>query len=125
MAGQQWVRLDVGYFSNPKVLRAGKDAALLHLAAICYLGAHEIDSGILQQDAVRVLVACVNVRGKEAVAQLQKCGLWHPSDDGGWIVHDYDVTNGGRSEAAYARERQRRRRARQRTTEHEGPDHEA
>jgi hypothetical protein len=116
MAGPQWVRLDVAYFSNPKVLRAGKDAALMHLAAVCYLGAHEMDDGILPAEAVPVLAALVRVqRPGEVVDRLMKHGLWHRADDGGYIIHDYDVMNGARSEAAAARRRQRDRRARQLT----------
>jgi hypothetical protein len=120
MAGPQWVRLDVGYFSNPKVLRAGRDAAMLHLAAVCYLGAHELDDGILPAEAVQPLVSLVRVsRSGETLDRLVKCGLWHRADDGGFIVHDYDVMNGARSEAAAARQRQRDRRAKQRAKEQE------
>ncbi len=111
MAGPQWVRLDVGYFSNPKVLRAGRDAALMHLSAVCYLGAHELDTGILPAEAVPVLAALVKVqRPTDVVERLVKHGLWHYSDAGGFIVHDYDVMNGGRSEAAASRRRQREHR---------------
>jgi len=121
MAGTQWVRLDVGYFSNPKVLRAGRDAALMHLAAICYLGAHERDDGVLPAEAVNVLGKLVKVtRPGEVAERLVKHSLWHNAD-GDYLVHDYDVTNGGRSEAAAARERQRRRREKQRLNQDPRP----
>ena len=114
MAGPQWIRLDVGYFSNPKVLRAGPTAAALHLAAVCYLGAHELDDGILPGEAVGPLASLVKVqRPAETIERLVKHGLWHRADDGGFIIHDYDVMNGGKGEAAAARRRQRERRRKQ------------
>lgn len=112
MAGATWVRLDTGYFSNPKVLRAGTDAALLHLAAICYLGAHELDSGVLPAEALDLIAAEARARRpSEVVARLVACQLWHDHPDG-WLVHHYDVMNGENSEAVAARRRQRDKRAR-------------
>ena len=112
MAGPTWVRLDTGYFTNPKVLRAGTDAALLHLAAICYLGAHQLNSGVLSVEAVDLLVSTVRLRKRDAVvAQLVAVGLWHEQPDG-WQVHHYDLMNGDSSEAASARRRQREKRER-------------
>lgn len=114
MAGPMWVRLDVGYFTNPKILRAGTDGALLHMAAICYLGAHELDYGVLPAEAVGTLAESVRVRRPDVViAVLVKHGLWHEHDRD-WLIHDYDTTNGIRSEGYAARIRQRRRRDKQR-----------
>ena len=114
MSGQQWIRVDVGYFSNPKILRAGPTAAMLHLAAVCYLGAHELDDGILPAEAVHSLTTLVGVkRPGDVIERLTKNALWHQSDDGGYIIHDYDKLNGGKGEAAASRRRQRERRARQ------------
>lgn len=114
MAGQSWVRLDTSYFTNPKVLRAGSDGALLHLAAICYLGAHELDAGVLPAEAVELVASSVRVRRPDQVVQrLVDARLWHEHADG-WLVHHYDVMNGENSEAAAARRRQRLKRARDR-----------
>lgn len=114
MAGPTWVRLDTGYFTNPKILRAGSDASLLHLAAICYLGSHELDAGVLPAEAVDLVASSVRIkRPNDVVARLVAQGLWHDHPDG-WLVHHYDVMNGENSEAAAARRRQRTRRARQR-----------
>jgi hypothetical protein len=110
--------LDVGYFLNRKILRAGRDAALLHLAAICYLGSEESAHGVLPSQAVHALVQLTKTRrSAHVIEQLVKCELWHPTGGGDFIVHDWDVTNGGKSEAAYARDRQRKRRAKQRANE--------
>lgn len=117
MAGLTWVRLDTGYFSNPKILRAGPDGALLHLAAICYLGAHELDAGVLPAEAVEHVAASVKVRRPAPVIErLVANRLWHEHDDG-WLIHHYDVMNGENSEAAAARRRQRTRRAKQRAAQ--------
>ena len=120
MAGPQWVRLDVAYFSNPKVLRASREAVLLHLASVCYLGAHELDSGILPASSIPILAAEIRVRyWRGCVEELTKVGLWHAGDGGDYVVHDYDRMNGALSEAAASRRRQARRRARQRAAEDE------
>lgn len=112
MAGAQWVRLDVGYFTNPKVLRVGRDGAVMHLAAICYLGAHRIDTGLLPPEAVDVVARQAHIRrSSDVLDRLVAHGLWHPSMTGGYVVHDYDTTNGHASPVASARERQRRHRA--------------
>lgn len=109
MAGTQWVRLDVGYLRNPKVLAVGRDGAVVHLAAILYLGEHRIDSGLLPPEALDLVVHAAGVRRPEpVVAALVKAGLWHPRSSGGYLVHDYSETNGAASEAAAARERKRR-----------------
>lgn len=115
MAGAQWVRIDVDYLANPKVRRAGRDGALLHLAAIGYLAAHELDDGLLPAEAPPVLAPLAYVKSAEPViARLAAAGLWHPSMDGGYVVHDYDAMNGSRSEAAAARRRKRAERDRSR-----------
>jgi hypothetical protein len=112
MAGPTWVRLDTGYFSNPKILRAGTDAALLHLAAICYLGAHELDAGILPGEALDLVASMVRVkRPHDVVRRLCDNKLWH-CHDGGWLIHHYDIMNGENSEGAAARRRQRAKRMR-------------
>lgn len=114
MASSKWVRLDTGYFTNPKILRAGTDAALLHLAAICYLGAHDLDHGVLPAEAVPALAVSLRLRRPDAVVgHLLLAGLW-VEHGGDWLIHHYDVMNGENSEAAAARERQRRKRERDR-----------
>lgn len=112
MAGLTWVRLDCGYFTNPKVLKAGSDGALLHLAAICYCGAHGIDDGVLPGPAVELVASTVRIRRPlDVVQRLVDAGLWHEDADG-WRIHHYDEMNGSNSEAARARERQKRHRER-------------
>lgn len=125
MAGTSWVRLDTGYFTNPKVLRAGNDGALLHLAAICYLGAHELDHGVLPAEALDLVAAGARVKNPTKVAaRLIDCNLWHIVDTG-YLIHHYDVMNGENSEAAAARRRQRKRRAERRAALEQEDDSDA
>ena len=111
MAGSTWVRLDVGYFRNTKIRRAGTDAALLHLAAICRLGESGNGPGILPGDDVEMIAASVRIRRLgPVIEQLVKHGLWQKVDGGDWLIHDYDTTNGDRSPVVEARERLRQNR---------------
>ena len=110
MAGTTWVRLDVGYFRNRKIVRAGIDAALLHLTAICYLGSCEDGPGLLPVELVEPLAKDVRIDDPEpVVGRLVKFGLWS-ARNGDWLIHDYRTTNGDRSPAAKAKYRQRRHR---------------
>lgn len=116
MSGTQWVRLDVQYLRNPKVRRVSEAGVLLHLAAILYLGGHRIDTGLLPPEALPLVAVDARVparRVEVVVGELVKAGLWHPETlGGGYLVHDYDETNGAASEAAAARDRKRRWRER-------------
>lgn len=116
MASRQWVRIDTAYLRNPKVLRSGRDGAVLHLAAILYLGEHRIDTGLLPPEAVELVVRDAGLRRPEQVIDaLVKAGLWHTDTlGGGYLVHDYGETNGAQSEAGQDRERKRRERERSR-----------
>lgn len=109
MSGSQWVRIDCGYLTNPKIRRVSRDAVDLHLAGILYLGGHRIDTGLLPPEALEIVALNARLRRVEpVVAELVKHGLWHPATDGGYVVHDYAETNGDASEAAAARDRKRR-----------------
>lgn len=124
MASRQWVRVDVAYFRNPKILRVGTEGALLHLAAILYLGEHRRDTGLLPSEAVALIIRDVGVRRADVVvASLVRHGLWHEEPvGGGYVVHDYGETNGAESEAALDRERKRRERYRSRRRRDEDDD---
>lgn len=114
VSGTQWVRIDVGYLRNPKVRRVGRDGALLHLASVLYLGGHRIDTGVLPPEALPFVTGEAFLRRADpTVEALVRHGLWVPTlEGGGFVVHDYDETNGAASEAHAARERKRRWRER-------------
>lgn len=115
MSGTQWVRVDVGYLTNPKVRRVGRDGALLHLSSILYAGGQGLDDGLLPPEALPILAPQAYIRVVDPVIErLVKCGLWHPDLSGGFLVHDFAGMNGADSEAAASRARQRRKRVRDR-----------
>ena len=86
MAGTRWVRLDVEYFTNPKMARAGKDGRLLHLASLCHAGAHLTD-GHITTEIVPALCKLAGVKPL-TVPRLVQVGLWVPVSDG-YLIHDY------------------------------------
>lgn len=117
MAGPRWVRLDVDYFRNPKVLVAGRDGRDLHLASICWVGSYLTD-GHIPLEAVDELARTAGVRRTaDAVDRTITAGLWIPNG-AGYDLKDYVDMNGTRAEAEREREmyreRQRRYNARRR-----------
>jgi hypothetical protein len=86
MAGPRWVRLDVDYFTNPKMARAGKDGRALHMASICHAGG-QLTDGHITTELVPSLCALAGVR-PAAVGRLVAIGLWVPVSDG-YLIHDY------------------------------------
>lgn len=113
MSGNQWVRIDVGYLRNPKVLAAGTNGTLLHLASILWTSEQQLD-GKVPASALQIVINHAGV-DRRAVRKVVAAGLWVPTDDG-FVVHDFDVLNGSRSPAHDQREqwriRQQRHRAR-------------
>lgn len=116
MAGD-WVRLDADYFSNPKVLAAGRDGAALHLASICWCAMHETD-GRVPKVALPTIMSWAGVH-RRAVDAAMAAGLWVANGDG-FVVHDFDVMNGSQSQAHRQRQqwRERQRRSRESRKDH-------
>lgn len=112
MAGPRWVRLDIDYFHNPKVLTAGRDGRDLHLASICWVGRYLTDGHIPAQ-AVRAIMHDAGVT-HAAVDAVVAARLWTPNGDG-YELHDFVAMNRSRAdietERGLARERARRSRA--------------
>ena len=77
-----WIRMDDGFYSHPKFLRAGPRAGYLAICGLAYANQHLTD-GFIPRVALRVLHASP----KDARA-LVDAGLWKASD-GGWVIHDY------------------------------------
>lgn len=109
MAGANWVRLDSGYFRNPKVRAASREARYLHIAAICWCS-DQSTNGHVPAAAVPMLLQDAEVK-RSAVADAVNAGLWVPNGDG-FVLHDFDVMNGSLSAAHRQRERQRERQRR-------------
>jgi hypothetical protein len=115
MAGPRWVRLDVDYFRNPKVLVAGRDARDLHLASICWAG-QMLTDGHIPAAAVEALARDAGIVARarpSAVDHAIDAGLW-VVNGAGFVLHDFVEMNGSRSEVEAVREqwRERQRRAR-------------
>lgn len=124
MSGTRWVRLDVDYCRNPKVLRAGRDGRDLHLASICWSGGQDLD-GVLPFEVVPMLLADAGV-AKRAIGAAVLAGLWIPHTDG-YTLHDFPTLNGTESEAEVQRVKWRGRqadyRARRKAAETNGATH--
>ena len=80
-----WFKLDDNFFDHPKVVRAGGDAALLYLAALCYANKH-LTNGIIPDAAVARLTD--RKQPEKLAERLVEVGLWEPSGPD-YYIHDY------------------------------------
>jgi hypothetical protein len=101
-----WFRLDEGFHSHPKVLRAGNEAIGLYVRCGTYAAEHLTDGFIPEQVALQY--------GTPALAAtLVETKLWRRAR-GGWRMPDYLDYNPSKEavdkERKQAAERQRRRR---------------
>lgn len=107
-----WVRLDVDYFTNPRVLTAGNAGRDLHLAAICWAGAHETD-GVIPAQAVPLITSTANVP-RTALQSALGAGLLVVVDGSTLAVRDYLDRNPSREQVTAQRERWRKAQRRHR-----------
>ena len=113
-----WVKIDDAALLHPKLLRAGPEGVALWLAGLCYANAHVTD-GEIPAAALPALypVECWGPRKVRALAEhLVQCGLWHPTDAGGYMIHGYSEYQheATRDEVAKRREDARIRKRRSR-----------
>lgn len=117
-----WVRLDDGFWTNPKVLAAQPLSRGLYLAGLCY-SARELTDGVVPKAAIPLLLAQVGAT-KKAPADLVACGLW-VEVDGGWAARDFLEFNKSRDEVLddreKAKERQRRSRESRKVSHRDKP----
>lgn len=102
--GLPWVRLDVAFASNPKLLaltqeKDGYRAAYAWLCSLAYAGQHGTD-GFLPAEALPFLHA-----RKTEASRLVDAGLWH-EQPGGWVINGWDEFQQSNEET-----QQRKRRA--------------
>lgn len=89
MGGLPWVRLDVAFPTNPKVLRLvelkdGHRTGFVYLCGLAYAGAHGTD-GVISCSALPF------IHGRRVDAdRLVAVGLWHDYPDGGWLINGWD-----------------------------------
>ena len=114
MTAVRWVRLDLNYFSNPKILRVSTPAKLLHLAAICWSGSHLTD-GHIPLTVIPYLLAQAGATRRH-LAELDTADLVNEID-GDYLVHGYLDMQDSRQRVLenieLARERKRRWKAKQ------------
>jgi hypothetical protein len=115
VVSQRWVKLDVGYFSHPKVVGLHPSAKLLHIASILWSAEHLTDGYVPSRALHRlVTIASLHTQHRATYARwLVDAGLWDECDPsiGGWIVHDFAEHNHSSTRAAveHSRELTRKR----------------
>lgn len=121
MAGNRWVRLDVDYFHNPKVVTAGRNGRDLHLASICWVGRYLTD-GHIPGDVVPLIgsdaILTSDQRGR-AVERAVEAGLWIPVGSG-FDLKDFVEMNGSKADADREREQWRLRQKQYRSRRRHG-----
>lgn len=84
-----WVKLDDRFFQNPKILSAGKEAALLFIAGMCFCATHET-GGVIPADKVRTIAADAGVDfSSQPAATLVRLGIWKKYDEQHFCISDY------------------------------------
>lgn len=85
-----WTKLDDNIYDNPKMVKAGEEAADLYVRALVYCNKHLTDGRI----EAEVLGAITRKRSAaKLAADLVRVGAWEVHPDGGWIVHDFHDHN--------------------------------
>jgi hypothetical protein len=121
MAGPRWVRLDVDYFHNPKVVAAGRNGRDLHLASICWVARYLTD-GHIPGDIVPLIAGDAGIsvdQRARAVERAVVAGLWIPTERD-YYLKDFTEMNGSRADAEREREQWRLRKVRQRSRPRHG-----
>ncbi len=103
-----WVKLDDGFFTNPKVLGVSLAGKLYHLAALTYC-ARELTDGLVQPAALNLIGGMAGTSApNRLVDELVVARLWFCTE-GGFQINDYLTYNPSREsvlkERAAARER--------------------
>src|SRR5699024_5357022 len=101
-----WIKLDDGFFNNPKIISVQQSAKLLYLSGLCYAGANLTD-GVIPHGAVRVLAAQSDIYDvSDAILELVSAGLWYEHARG-FEIHDYLEHNTSAGEVRTKREQAR------------------
>jgi hypothetical protein len=83
-----WVKLDDGFLTNPKIMRAGLEGRALYVAGLCYC-AGGLTDGFIPDETVPKIAALADVsKPSHATSRLVGVGLWEPVA-AGFQVHDY------------------------------------
>lgn len=83
-----WARIDDNFFSHPKVRKAGKDAVILYMAALCHSNAY-MTEGYIADDVLDLIgIQAFQNEPKMSANKLVECGLFVLVDDG-YLIHDF------------------------------------
>ena len=83
-----WARIDDAFFNHPKVRKAGKDAVIFHMAALCYSNAFMTDGFIADEMLELIAVQAFQRKANGLADRLMECQLWDRVE-GGYLIHDY------------------------------------
>lgn len=97
-----WVRLDDGFETHPKVVRAGNEGAGIYCRILAHCGRHLTDGKIVSE----VAVAIAGTRAK--VDRLVDVGLLDNLHDGRYLVRDFLDYNPSADEVEGQREAKRK-----------------
>jgi|SRR5262245_12062857 len=91
-----WVRLDDGFYDNPKILTAGLAAIGLYVKALAY-AARKLTDGFIPESVVCMLGDGEEDLWTDYVLGLVNLGLWHKVERG-YQIHDYLSFNPSRAQ---------------------------
>jgi hypothetical protein len=103
-----WVKLDDGFYDDPKIRRAGLAASGLFCRSLAYSARHLTDGYV---DHEWVDEQCARLRPAErrnVIDALVDCGLWQPRS-GGFVISNYLKFNPSRRDVETRREADRNR----------------
>lgn len=83
-----WARIDDAFFNHPKVRKAGKDAVIFHMAALCHSNAFTTDGFIADAMLELIAIQAFQRKANGLADRLVECGLWDRIE-GGYLIHDY------------------------------------
>lgn len=79
-----WVKIDDRFHSHRKVRQAGLEATGLHVRALSYSAAEDLEGHV----ETAWVTEAAGKRAAKLVAALVDAGLWEPNGNG-WVIHDY------------------------------------
>lgn len=111
MAGNRWIRWDVGYYRNAKARALGLQGRALHHASSCW-AADNLSDGFIPRQVLALL--CAEAEVKQATHKvLVAVGVWIEGADG-WTIHDFLEHNKSRAEVEEERAKWKRKKGGQR-----------